>query len=91
MLTVNIPQYDFGYAEQFTIYTDGRHLEPKDLTGLDVRLLAWSRGDGSVLIDRQLVILGEPDDGIVVWQLQADDTAEYGSFDAKIVLEADGM
>ena len=41
MLTVKIPQYDFGYREQFTIYTDGRQLNVKDLTGYKAYLTVW--------------------------------------------------
>ena len=87
MLTVKIPQYDFGYDEQFTIYTDGRHLTVKDLTDFTAWLVVWDNQDSAEpWIMREINIADDPTTGIVYWYVSSDDTAQFGTYRAEIRL-----
>ena len=87
MLTVKIPQYDFGYKEQFTIYTDGRQLTVKDLTDYKATLYAWDDSSAeSPVINRELTIASNPTTGIVYWDIQQGETDTFGNFRAEIRL-----
>jgi len=85
MLKVVIPQFDFGYNEQFTVYTDGRHLNVKDLTGFEAWLFAWSdEKSEEPYIGRQIDVADDPTSGIVYWNLIEEDTYQYGNYKAEI-------
>lgn len=87
MLTVKIPQYDFGYKEQFTIYTDGRQLTPKDLTDYKATLYVWDNTtDEATVIVQELTIANDPTTGIVYWDIQQGQTNNYGNYVAEIRL-----
>lgn len=87
MLNVQIPQHDFGYREQFTIYSDGRLLYPKDLTDMTATLYAWdSTTADNPVISRELQIADDPTSGVVYWNVQQEDTAVFGNFNAEIKL-----
>ena len=87
MIKVQIPQNDFGYNEQFTIYTDGRHLTVKDLTGYEAWLYAWGEvNSDTAIIAKKINIADDPTTGIVYWNVEADDTAVFGNFIGEIRL-----
>ena len=85
MLNVKIPQFDYGYREQFTIYSDGRQLSPKDLTDLKARLIVWD-SPTSTVINKELQIAGDPTSGIVYWLIEQGETNVFGNFKAEIQL-----
>ena len=87
MLTVKIPQYDFGYNEQFTIYTDGRHLNVKDITGFTAWLLVWTDdNENEPYIMKEIEVSEDGTSGIVYWNVTSDDTAQFGNYKAEIRL-----
>ena len=87
MLTVKIPQYDFGYREQFTIYTDGRQLNVKDLTGYKAYLTVWDDTTAAnAIINREIQVASDPTTGVVYWEIQQGETDIFGNFRAEIRL-----
>jgi len=89
MNRIVIPQYDYGYQEQITLFTDSTHAEIKDLEDTTVSLKMWG-DDPTTPVFTETCVIDNVSKTIFV-PVTAEMTAKVGFFNAELELTKSGM